>query len=128
MHANQKKKARARNRPRNKCNRSGETEQAKILDVPESVPVSSDLEQVEPQPEPPKVEPNTSAIYLIQKILRKKLLAKKSPSVATSPANAAPAKVPAPPPKLANGNQSDEVSELLKCIGNKLQKGIHMCP
>ncbi|XP_030570961.1 uncharacterized protein LOC115770035 isoform X1 [Drosophila novamexicana] len=123
MHANQKKKARARNRPRNKCNRSGETEQAKILDVPESVPVSSDLEQVEPQPEPPKVEPNTSAIYLIQKILRKKLLAKKSPSVATSPANAAPAKVPAPPPKLANGNQSDEVSELLKCIGNKLQKG-----
>lgn len=73
-----------------------------------------------------------SAIYLIQQLLRKKLLANKKPTAT------APVKVEAPPQlrsapleqhiptqlqSAKNLDKRAQVNELLKCMGSKLQKG-----
>ncbi|KAL7734981.1 hypothetical protein ACLKA6_011246 [Drosophila palustris] len=109
MHLNHKKKIRSRNRPRNKCNRSDE-----------SKPPDSNVVDLESQPE---VESDNSAIYVIQRLLRKKLLAKNNTS-ASAPSSSTTRKVLAPPPTVPKDVKSEEVNALLKCIGSKLQKGV----
>lgn len=135
-HHHSKKKTRTRNRPRNKCNR-GDEQQEKS----ETGNVST-LKNVEgtvtpsPPPSPAAAQDlsNDSPIYLIQKLLRKKLLANKK---ATVPAKLEappkePAKVetpaqlrPAPVEQLntTHSQKRAQVNELLRCMGSKLQKG-----
>ncbi|EDV97144.1 uncharacterized protein LOC6556801 [Drosophila grimshawi] len=125
MHASHKKKTRARNRPRNKCNRSDQTSPKDVQDMPASV---CDTVKIEP-----RTEPNNNAIAIIQSIIRKKLLAKtknnnascgSSSEVPSRSTNVVPLrKVATPPPKIPNDGKSDELNAFLKSIGNKLQKG-----
>lgn len=127
MHA--KKKTRARNRPRNKCNQTNEHRsepdggEIGVGGAGAGVGVGA-YSVLEPlQSEPARAEPDTSAIYLIQKLLRKKLLAKANSSSPSNPP-IAQAKASSPLRKPSPlGNKNDEVNDLLKCIGNNLQKG-----
>ncbi|XP_060653805.1 uncharacterized protein LOC132789649 [Drosophila nasuta] len=133
MHVNHKKKTRQRNRPRNKCNRSDDTKEDESMPESPSVPCTL-------QDKPQAADPS-DAIYLIQQLLRKKLLNKKNtaatlsstPKKVVTPSTPTPKKVTAPSvissssaaKKLTapKDDTSDEVNALLKCLGSKLQKG-----
>ncbi|XP_017862919.1 PREDICTED: uncharacterized protein LOC108613753 [Drosophila arizonae] len=114
MHA--KKKTRARNRPRNKCNQTNE-----LKSEPGAAAANPALEPI--QSEPARAEPDASVINLIQRLLRKKLLAKANNSAPSNP-SIVQAKAPSPLRKHSPlGSKDDEVNDLLKCIGSNLQKG-----
>lgn len=135
-HHHGKKKTRTRNRPRNKCNRGDEQQEKSETG---SVPALKNVEgTVTPSPPPSPAAaqalPNDSAIYLIQKLLRKKLLANKKPTVPVKvdALPKVPAKVetatqlrPAPveQPSPTQSQKCAQVNKLLRCMGNKLQKG-----
>ncbi|XP_034482090.1 uncharacterized protein LOC117787627 [Drosophila innubila] len=118
MHVSHKKKSRARNRPKNKCNRSD------VLQLEENVQESSvpisDSNVVEATDQ---VESNNSAIFVIQRLLRKKLLAKNNTSSTSAPPSSTLRNVLTQPQTVPKDIKKEEVNALLKCIGSKLQKG-----
>lgn len=126
-----KKKTRTRNRPRNKCNRGDEQQQGnERAHVPLLSGASLDpnpaTSHALPPPAAPQAMGKDSAIYLIQQLLRKKLLANKKPTATASVKVEAPPKVRTTPVEqqiAKNLDKRAQVNELLKCMGSKLQKG-----
>ncbi|KAH8405256.1 hypothetical protein KR222_000676, partial [Zaprionus bogoriensis] len=111
MHPNHKKKTRTRNRPRNKCNRSEET-------PPQTLP-----EPLAPIDNPAQALSKDDAIYLIQKLLRQKLLANKAAKAQAQPVVAsAAAEEEGKTTAKKKLDRPLQVNELLKCMGNKLQQ------
>ncbi|XP_030385618.1 uncharacterized protein LOC115632543 [Scaptodrosophila lebanonensis] len=119
MHAANKKKSRVRNRPRNKCNRVDETKDNGDSPNQSDAAISSSS-NVEKEPSAPTGKTN-DAIRLIQQLLRNKLLAK-SKEAGKNSRRSPSVPVEVPPPAMPV-KKTDEMSELLKCIGGKLQKG-----
>lgn len=135
-HHHSKKKTRTRNRPRNKCNRSDEQQEKSETGNVSTLNNVEGTVTTSPPPSSAAAQDlsKDSAIYLIQKLLRKKLLANKN---ATEPVKVeAPPKVTAKvetpsqlrsaPVEQPNPTQSQkraQVNELLRCMGSKLQKG-----
>lgn len=125
-----KKKTRTRNRPRNKCNRGDEQQQQQGHEKSHMPLLSPDpnpaISHPLPAPAAPQAMGKDSAIYLIQQLLRKKLLANKKPTATASVKVEAPPKVrtnPVAQQIAKNLDKRAQVNELLKCMGSKLQKG-----